>query len=157
MPNNDKVDIAAFLQRPLAALVATRDAQLRPTCVSGSGLCLLDHDRAVVYIPEYEPERALVNLRETGAIAVVVDQPTTHLGLQLKGRVVELRPTRADELEPLRRFVAGTLREYEAVGVSPAVRERLVFEPCVAVEFEITDVFEQTPGPGAGRAVGVTR
>ena len=95
--------------------------------MSGSGLCLLDHDRAVVYIPEYEPKRAFANLRETGVIAVVVDQPTTHLGLQLKGRVVELRPTRDDELDALRRFAAGTLHEYEAVGVSPAVRERLVF------------------------------
>ena len=46
------------------------------------------------------------------------------------------------------------MAELSAIGVPSALSEAWIAEPNVAVEFAVTDVFDQTPGPGAGRKVG---
>jgi hypothetical protein len=37
-----------------------------------------------------------------------------------------------------------------AVGVPSSLVEAWITEPALAVEVKVTDVFHQTPGPGAG-------
>lgn len=153
----DQVDIAEFLKVGLGVLVATRDEQRVPHCVSGAALTLSGPDRAAVFLPQYEAGPAIANVRANGAIAVVIEQPTTHRGIQLKGRATAVRDTTPAEATAIAAFVGRTLEEYAMIGLAPAVIARLVFAPCQAVDFTFTSVFEQTPGPGAGRAVTVRR
>jgi len=87
----------------------------------------------------------------------VIEQPTTHRGIQLKGRATAVRDATPSEEAEVAAFVGRTLAEYAMIGLAPAVIARMVFTPCKAVEFTFTHVFEQTPGPGAGRAVTVRR
>ncbi|MCA9574881.1 MAG: pyridoxamine 5'-phosphate oxidase family protein [Polyangiales bacterium] len=152
----DKVDIAAFLELGLGVFVGTRDAQRVPHGVSGSAVKLLSEGRAVVYVPEHECAQAVANVLDNGAIAVLFDQPTTHRGYQLKGRVTAVRAETAEEAEEVRAFVGRLMAEYAVIGVAPEVIERLVFSPCRAIEFAYDEVYEQTPGPGAGKAVQST-
>lgn len=153
----DQVDIAEFLKVGLGVLVATRDEQHIPHCVSGAAVFLSAPDQAVVFLPHFEAAPAIANVSANGAIAVVIEQPTTHRGIQLKGRATAVRDARPDEAADIAAFVGRTLEEYAMIGLAPAVIARLVFAPCKAVEFAFTSVFEQTPGPGAGRAVTVRR
>ncbi|MBK7774725.1 MAG: hypothetical protein IPI43_11405 [Sandaracinaceae bacterium] len=153
----DQVDIAEFLKVGLGVLVATRSEQLVPHCVSGAALSLTGPEHAVVFLPQYEAAPAIANVSANGAIAVVIEQPTTHRGIQLKGRATAVRDTTPGEEAEIAAFVGRTLAEYAMIGLAPAVIARMVFTPCKAVEFTFTDVFEQTPGPGAGRAVTVRR
>ncbi len=153
----DQVDIAEFLKVGLGVLVATRSEQLVPNCVAGAALILTGPEQAVVFLPEYEAAPAIANVSANGAIAAVIEQPTTHRGIQLKGRATVVRDTTPGEAEAVAAFVGRTLEEYAMIGLAPAVIARLVFTPCKAVEFTFTSVFEQTPGPGAGRAVTVRR
>jgi len=148
-----QVDIAEFLQRGLCVLVATRDASLMPHCVTGSAVILAGPGRGVVLLPSFESAPALANLRANGAIAVLVEEPTTHRGIQMKGRSLALRDATAPELKQAAEFVARTKAELSTIGFAPTVLERMNFMPCTAVEFTVEQVFEQTPGPGAGRAV----
>ena len=99
VPDVDKVDIAAFLELGLGVFVGTRDAQRVPHGVSGSAVKLLSEGRAVVYVPEHECAQAVANVLDNGAIAVLFDQPTTHRGYQLKGRVTAVRAETAEEAE----------------------------------------------------------
>ena len=149
----ESVDLHEFLTRGLTVLVATRDAGLMPLCSSGSALVVPSAGRAVVFVPEYDSARTLENLRDNGCIAVVLEQPTTHRGIQLKGRVLEIRPATDAEHTGVMTFMQRAGAEYLSIGIAPSVLERVVFMPCIAIEFEYTDVFEQTPGPGAGKAV----
>ncbi|MBK8206069.1 MAG: pyridoxamine 5'-phosphate oxidase family protein [Planctomycetes bacterium] len=148
-----QVDIAEFLKRGLCVLVATRDAALSPLCVSASAVALDGPGRAIVYLPAYESAPALANLRANGAVAVLVEEPTTHRGIQMKGRSLAVREATVPELDHVAEFVARTKAELSAIGFAPTVLERMNFTPCTAVEFTVEQVFEQTPGPGAGRAV----
>lgn len=148
-----QVNIAEFLKRGLCVLVATRDASLMPHCVTGSTVIFTGPGRGVVLLPLFESAPALANLRANGAIAVLVEEPTTHRGIQMKGRSLALREATAPELKQAAEFVARTKAELSTIGFAPTVLERMNFMPCTAVEFAVEQVFEQTPGPGAGRAV----
>ncbi|MBK7777029.1 MAG: hypothetical protein IPI43_23375 [Sandaracinaceae bacterium] len=92
-----------------------------------------------------------------GAIAVVIEQPTTHRGIQLKGRATTVRDTTPVEEAEIAAFVSRTLAEYAMIGLAPAVIARMVFTPCKAVEFTFHQRVRADPGPGAGRAVTVRR
>jgi hypothetical protein len=46
------------------------------------------------------------------------------------------------------------MAELKAIGVPAALSQALITEPAVAVEIAVTDVFDQTPGPGAGAKIG---
>ncbi|MCA9534193.1 MAG: pyridoxamine 5'-phosphate oxidase family protein [Myxococcales bacterium] len=150
-----KVDIAEFLKVGLGVFVATRDSENVPHGVAGSALVLEGDNRAVVFVPEYECAQLVDDIHANGAIAVLVDQPTTHRGYQLKGRALAVRDETPAEAAEVRAFVGRLMDEYATIGVTPEVIERLVFWPCRAIEFEYDAVFEQTPGPGAGQAVRV--
>ena len=86
-----KVDIAEFLKVGLGVFVATRDSENVPHGVAGSALVLEGDNRAVVFVPEYECAQLVDDIHANGAIAVLVDQPTTHRGYQLKGRALAVR------------------------------------------------------------------
>lgn len=148
-----EIDIADFLKRGLCVLVGTRDSALQPLCVTGSALLLTAPGQAVVFLPEFESASALANLRANGQIAVILEQPTTHRGIQLKGKVSRVRPTTTHEIARIEEFAARTRADLSAIGFAPTVLDRMIFLPCTAVEFNFDAVFEQTPGPGAGREV----
>jgi len=148
-----QVDISEFLQRGLCVLVGTRDNALQPLCVTGSAMFLSAPGRAVVFLPAFESAPALANLGQNGQIAVVLEQPTTHRGIQIKGSVTGTRPPSMAEVARIEEFVSRTLADLSAIGFAPTVLNRMDFLPVTAVEFTFDAVFEQTPGPGAGRAV----
>ena len=135
----------------MAIHVATRDAALLPDEVTAAA-ALLDADgrRLTVYLPVATSGTSLENLRDNGAIAVVLSQPLTHRTVQLKGRAETIRPARDDEREAVERHAAGFDAEVEAIGLPPAVVRRRAKWPCHAVTFVVAEAYEQTPGPRAG-------
>ena len=61
--------------------------------------------------------------------------------------------TSADR-ETSRRWHREFMAELTAIGVPSTLGEAWIVEPTVAVEMAVTDVFDQTPGPGAGKKIG---
>ena len=133
-----------------AVVVGTRDAALRPACAMASGVAFPGDGRVTVYVTEAAGAETLANLEANGAIAVVFEEILSHHTVQLKGRVLEIRPAAEGERALVERSIAGFFRQVEAVGAAPDVVRKRRRWPCRAVTFEVTDVFEQTPGPKAG-------
>lgn len=135
----------------MAVHVATRDASLVPDEVMGAA-ALFDARgrRLTVYLPVTTSATSLANLRDNGAIAVVLSQPLTHRTVQLKGRAEEIRPAREDEREAVLAFAAAFDAEVETIGLPPEVVRRRTRWPCHAVTFLVSEAWEQTPGPRAG-------
>jgi hypothetical protein len=144
-------NLASLLEGLVAVHVATRDASLVPDEVMGAA-ALLDAEgrRLTVYLPVATSAASLANLRDNGAIAVVLSQPLTHRTVQLKGRAAEIRPARKDEREEVLAFAAAFDAEVETIGLPPAMVRRRTKWPCHAVTFAISEAWEQTPGPRAG-------
>jgi hypothetical protein len=144
------LDLPRILAGHDAVVVGTRDAALRPACAMASGVAFPEEGRVAVYVSEDAGAETLANLEANGAIAVVFEEILSHHTVQVKGRVLEIRPAAESERELVERSIAGFFRQVEAVGAAPGVVRRRRRWPCRVVTFEVTDVFEQTPGPKAG-------
>lgn len=138
-----------------AVVVGTRDAALRPACATASGVAFPGGGRVTVYVAEAAGAETLANLEANGAIAVVFEEILSHHTVQVKGRVLEIRPAAESERALVEKSIEGFFRQVEAVGASPGVVRKRRRWPCRAITFEVADVFEQTPGPKAGTPFAV--
>jgi hypothetical protein len=145
-------DLPRILERHDAIAVGTSDAELRPASTMAVGVAFdCEKKRVTVFVPEATSEDVLRNLRASGEVAAVFEEISTHHTVQLKGRVVELRPAADAERATVERCIEGFFTQVETVGALSSMVRRKRIWPCHAITFEVRDVFEQTPGPKAGQ------
>lgn len=135
-------------------VAATRDADNVPAITRGGGCRVSSEDgRVTVFVATEQAARCLDNVRATGSIAVVFVMPLTYECYQVKGvgaRIVQLDALDRDRVAGYRRaFFANLLEtgmpETLSAGLLPEAPEAFV-----GLEFTPTEVYRQTPGPGAG-------
>jgi hypothetical protein len=84
-------------------------------------------------------------------IAYTATDVRTHASVQMKGPIRSVGATTEDDLE---RFIAYCVEYYDAVMdvdfISRELMERMEPVDLVVVDFGIEQVFDQSPGPGAG-------
>lgn len=147
--------IVEFLKTGISVMVGTRDTSLMPECTRAWGIEVGAGRGAVtVFLSEAFAGKTIENLRGNGNIAVTCTRPTDHTTCQLKGRVLSIKPATKAHRGVSRRWHRDFIAELRAIGVPSALGEAWIAEPTVAVEIAVTEVFDQTPGPGAGRRIG---
>ena len=106
--------------------------------------------RLCVMAPEGSRMRA--NLERNGAVAVGFSPPTIARAVQVKGVAVHVAEPEAADLERAERHLQAFAAEAERIG-APAELSRRMFvgTGLVAIGFSIEEVYDQTPGPTAGR------
>ena len=93
-----------------------------------------------------------VNLERNGAVAVGFSAPTIARAVQVKGVAGAVGEPEAADLERVERHVRSFVAEAERIGAPVELSRRMfVGTGLVAVQFSIDEVFDQTPGPTAGR------
>lgn len=148
---------AGFIQRFTSMNVAGRDAHNRPALARGLGIRVSPDRRTLtVFLSETHSSQVLQCLRENGAIAVAVTRPTTHETLQFKGRVREIRPLSNEDRQAMAAYQDSFAEELEGLGYRHDFTRQLLAgsENGLAVAFEPTAMFDQTPGPKAGNKLG---
>ena len=148
-------ELADFLDGGLSMLVASADDRARPECARAAGLRLdRSRDRLTLFLPTMGAERTLANLAGNGRIAVTFSRMHDHRTYQLKGRVRGITDTSVDDQAQQQRWLAAFIEQLAIVGTSRSTARRWRITPSVAVEIDVEELYEQTPGPGAGRKVG---
>ena len=144
-------ELVDFVESGVSVLVGTRDASLRPEAQRAVG-CVVSGDRRVlaVLVPEGTGARTLANLDAGSPIAVTFSRIVDLRTVQVKGQCVGVRKASAAELEAARRYVAAFTEALYFIGMSRATARRLGVEPLWVVDVGVGELFEQTPGPGAG-------
>lgn len=152
---NDR--IVAFIEREVAIDVASCSADLRPSSARGfAARASSDRRRLTVYVRRAEATQLMQDLLAQDRIAVVFCLPETEAAIQIKGRQLSLSPATAGDAETIeayrRAFVDGIVRlGYDrGFGLTYMAAEA---GQMLAVSFTPEVVFEQTPGPLAGRAL----
>ena len=151
---------ADFVQRHTSMNVAGRDAQNRPALARGLGIRVSpDCCTLTVFLSETHSSQVLQCLRENGAIAVAVTRPKTHETLQFKGRVREIVPLSIEDRKAMAAYQDSFAEELETLGYRREFTRQLLAgsENAVAVVFEPSAMFDQTPGPKAGEKLGEKR
>jgi len=105
-----------------------------------------------VLFPDESTRRLVESLQQNGELAVTVEEFPSHETYQFKGRYLHHREVIQDDLEVVdrirRRFVKSLRPLF--VHQSEDVLKAFVSPPALAVEFEVSEIYLQTPGPGAG-------
>ncbi len=143
-------DLPRVLEGLSVIAVGTRDTDLQPSCVYAVGIAFEAMGLLTVYVPETAGAEALRNIAENGAVAAVFEKPMTHKTVQVKGRCVAMRPAGDADREAVDGWAERFAEDVIAVGVPIPHARRIRRWPCRAVTLEVTDVFEQSPGPRAG-------
>jgi hypothetical protein len=92
------------------------------------------------------------SLQQNGELAVTVEAFPAHETYQFKGRYLHHRNVQDDDVEivdRVRRRFAKSLRPMNP-DRSEDVLQAFVSPPSLAVDFEVQEIYLQTPGPGAG-------
>ena len=153
-------ELKTFLEGPVSVLVGTRDSRLVPEITRAWGPRVSeDGQRVSLCVPHATSRKTLDNLEANGEIAVTFSLPTNYRTIQLKGR-------RATAAEPDNTDLAAVERHRDAFAAvnEPLGQPRERVEAFWRAEIEtsaalvkilfVTErIFDQTPGPGAGRSL----
>lgn len=150
-------ELAAFMQLGVSLTVGSCDAANRPSIARAAGCSVQAGGRTVrVFISRVQAAALLAHVNETGRLAAVFSQPSTHRTLQIKGVDACVEPADADDLRMAARYRDAFVAELAQVGYSPALIRTLLACPdqdLVALRFTPVEAFSQTPGPNAGRSL----
>jgi hypothetical protein len=144
-------ELAAFLECGLSIVIATRDPELQADGAP-AWAAKVHEDRAhlTVFVQAQAAPAMLANLEYHPEIAILFDLPSSHRACQVKGRLTASRKARASERPEITRQAEGFRTDLESIGIPKAMTAEWKPWPCVALELRVTQIFEQTPGPGTG-------
>lgn len=149
--------IVSFCSGGLSIQAASRDRELQPEVVRVVGILpVSDGEGFRIFLPHATSARMRENLLAFPRIAIVLTEPITHRALQVKGDVRAVRDARDDERPLIDAHLARLTHALGLVGIPPWFARGLPRWPAWAVAIDVTDVFEQTPGPGAGEPIRAT-
>jgi hypothetical protein len=104
----------------------------------------------LVYLPVATSQTTIQNLAATKRLAVTVMDPVDNCATQLKGSLVGVRLAGDDEAGFVRGQFSALTEVLDRLGVPRRLSRSLRYWPAFAVEMQIEQMFEQTPGPQAG-------
>ena len=146
--------IIRFLEdRANVAYGGTRDRDLVPHGHWISGWRIVDDGRTLAaLIPEQSTADLLESLHDNGQFAVTIEEFPAHETYQFKGQYVRHRQVEPDDLEMVDRVRERFVRNVRPIfpDLTEAALRAFVQRPQLAVEYEVLEIYLQTPGPGAG-------
>ena len=144
--------VVEFIHGGVAVGVATRDDDLRPEFARAWGPEVSADGRSLRLCVAAEGSRVRANLERNGAVAVGFSPPTIARAVQVKGVATRVGEPAAADLKRVERHVRLFVEEAERIGAPPELSQRMfVGTGLVVVRLSIDEVFDQTPGPTAGR------
>jgi hypothetical protein len=151
-PQRIPEELVDFFEGGTSILVGTCDAAQRPENARAVGARVArDRRRIEIYLNEATAARTLANLKTNPRIAVCFCRPIDHRTVQVKGRALSSRTADDSEKVVVERYLSAFVEALYLVGMTRSLTSRLGRWPSVVVELEVSELFHQTPGPGAGR------
>ncbi len=104
-----------------------------------------------------DDEVSIANLA-TGRVSLTAADVRTFRAVQVKGLVAAVRPPTADDLATMRTRIDRFLQAVHETDGNPIEGlRRMLPHHVLAIEIDVDEIFDQTPGPGAGAALGRTK
>lgn len=153
--------LVEFIESGVSIILGGRDQDNMPNLVRATG-CRVSamRDTISVFVSMAHAGDLLAKLRSNGAIAVVFCLPSTHRSIQLKGSDARIEPLIEGDWARIGLYRDALVQDIASIGYPPVFVSTMLAverEDMVAVTFTPHALFEQTPGPDAGKLVGATQ
>lgn len=145
-------DLVPFLESGCALVLGSVGPDGRPFASRGWGLDVLDADAGRIRVLVVADERPAAGT----VLAVTGTSVVTLRSMQMKGAVVEIEPTITDaDLDRSARYRDEFLGDIVGSDGTPIelLSRMLPVGPLAAVQVVVDELFDQTPGPGAGASI----
>jgi hypothetical protein len=151
-------DQVAFLQGTLSMNVGAVGRDGWPCVCRAQGIVVARDRRSLTVLLSASRGRAVLEALDAGsAITLVASRPATHATLQLKAASAARATVSAAHRAASARCVAAFGNELEELGYAAGLKSTLAgvlpTDDLVALRFMPDIVFDQTPGPDAGRVL----
>jgi hypothetical protein len=147
--------LAAFLEGGVGVHIGTRNAALEPSGARAIAVRVeQDGQHLLVFISALAARRVLPDLETNGQAALTVARPTDERACQVKGVFLGVRQVQSEELPRVQQQWSDFLDNLEYIGIPRVASRTWVDVPDLAIRLRVTEVFDQTPGPNAGRIIG---
>jgi hypothetical protein len=147
-------ELAAFLQDGVGIHIGTRNDRLEPNGARAISVAVESDGRHfLLYLPRVAAARVLPDLEANGQAAVVFARPVDERACQVKALFVSARATRPPERAAAQAQWDSFLQSLAHIGIPPESVRSWLSTAQVAIRLKATAVFEQTPGPDAGKAL----
>ena len=148
-------DVLAFLRSRPIAMLGTRDRDNRPFAHE-TFLVEIEKDHIDAVVLQQFGRNLAENVADNGVAALLVSrQPGDHRSVQLKGAITSFESVRqGPEVYSGWSSIAPIFRAFRPEASAAAFLARVATQPAFRLRFEPSRVFDQTPGPGAGRRIG---
>ncbi len=148
-----------LLSGPIAISIASRDASLRPSVAHAYGCRVInDGARIRLFVLKDEARQLLADVMENGEVATVYSDVRSFRSLQIKGSDTIVEPFDTEDAAAQALHHRVTADELVALGYAAPLAHGYFSVPRKAefatIAFTPQDVFQQTPGPGAGARIG---
>lgn len=145
----------ALLEGPVAISIASRNAGLRPSVVHAYGCRVTQSGEQLrLFVLREEARQLLVDIAANGEVAAVYSDVRSFRSLQIKGRGATIEPFDAEDATAQLTHHRTTAEELVALGYPAPLAHGYFSVPHKAqfttIAFAPSDIFQQTPGPGAG-------
>jgi hypothetical protein len=150
-------DIVEFLHGPLVFALGTRSPKLRPAIgVAVGAFAAAATDQISFFLPNVQCQPHLANLADNGLVAFTAGEPRSHKNYQFKGLVVDVRPSTASDVairEVYRDKLIAYFRQQYFTPLPDKFIGDYISDPSTTITFRVLKIFNQTPGPNAGRPI----
>ena len=153
---------AAFLASGCALIIGTVDDHGQPHAGRGWGLDVIPSadgvSASVRLLLDADDDITVANVASRGAVAVTATSVRSLSSTQLKGRAISTEVVTLGDQARAERYREDFFADiFETDGTDPSLLARLTPAGHVACTIAVDEVFDQTPGPGAGAALSPGR
>ena len=146
---------AAFIQGGVAMDLATRDTRNIPSLARAIG-CRVSADRrcVTVIVANRMIDRFIAALKGTQMIAGVFCLASTHRAVQIKGSDAVIEPIEETDVALVEKTIAAFAADIVTMGYEEGhACADMTYRPeeLIAITFTPDAVYQQTPGPDAGK------
>jgi hypothetical protein len=144
-------DQTAFLESGCAVILATAGPDGAPHASRGWGITVLPEEGHVRLLLDAEDATAISDAAAGGTVAMTGANVRTLRSMQCKGPSLGVDVASPADLERAERYCEAFYTDLEETDqVERALFDRLVPLGYVACTVAVDQIFDQTPGPGAG-------
>jgi hypothetical protein len=143
-------DLVDFLTSGVAVVVGSASRGGVPEVARGWGVHVRRPDVIEICLEPDAAGRTLENLDDSGLVAATFALPTTYRSLQIKGRCLSLSAASAEDNARVERHREAVRAQVGQMGMAVDIITHMWTPATVKLAFTVEQVFDQTPGPGAG-------
>jgi hypothetical protein len=147
-------ELAGFLEDGVGIHIGTRNEQFEPNGARAISAAVDPDGRHLeLYISAVAASRVLPDLEANGLAAIVFARPIDERACQVKATYLGVRAIEAHERAAAARQWSAFLDNLEYIGIPRVSAATWITEPDLAIRLKVAAIFEQTPGPAAGKSL----